>query len=76
LNSYSSVVPISRAANEPFALVCVYTFEPDFFFDLPAPTLSFLSAMGLIVCGVQQKQVLSLADKAKVDFIAKYVSLI
>jgi signal transduction histidine kinase len=26
--------------------------------------------MGLILCGVQQKQVLSLADKAKVDFIA------
>ncbi|PVF92733.1 hypothetical protein CPB86DRAFT_819388 [Serendipita vermifera] len=65
-----AVVPISRAASEPFALVCVYTYETDFYFDLPTPMLSFLSAMGLIICGVQQKQVLSLADKAKVDFIA------
>lgn len=64
-------MPVLRGGGEPFALVCVYSLNPYFIFDLPGPALSFLSALGLVLCSVQQKQVLSLADKAKVDFIAK-----
>ncbi|KAG8799610.1 His Kinase A domain containing protein [Serendipita sp. 399] len=62
---------VTAAADEPFALLCVYTTQADYDFQIPGPVLSFLSAMGLVLCTVRQKQVLSLADKAKIDFIAK-----
>ncbi|CCA73502.1 hypothetical protein PIIN_07455 [Serendipita indica DSM 11827] len=68
--SAAAIAPISRSANEPFAVICIYTLEPNFTLLLPGPTLSFLAAMGLVLCTVRQKQVLSQADKAKVDFIA------
>jgi signal transduction histidine kinase len=63
-------VPISKGKSEPFALICIYALRPDYHFQLPDATLSFLRSLGLVFCSVQQKQVLSLADKAKVDFIA------
>jgi len=64
-------VPVSRAPNQPFALICVYTLRGGFHFRLPKQTLSFLRILGLVLCSVQQKQALSQVDKAKVNFIAK-----
>ncbi|KAG8756805.1 His Kinase A domain containing protein [Serendipita sp. 396] len=66
----AAAIPVFRKTDEPFALLCVYTMQPDYDFQIPGPVLSFLSAMGLVLCTVRQKQVLSLADKAKIDFIA------
>jgi hypothetical protein len=67
---YAAVL-ISRGTDRPFAVICVYTTEPAYGFELPRPLLTHLRAMGSILCTIQEKQVLSLADKAKVDFIAK-----
>lgn len=69
-DSSLSAVPISRSEQEHFAFICVYTLKSGYYFTLPDPTISFIRAMGLILCNVQQKAVLNLADKAKVDFIA------
>lgn len=66
-----SAVLIFRGAGRPFAVICVYTTQPSFAFEIPDSLLTYLRAMGSILCTIQQKQVLSLADKAKVDFIAK-----
>lgn len=51
-------------------MICIYTLKSEYYFPLLDPTLSFLRSMGLVLCSVQQRTVLSLADKAKVDFIA------
>ena len=68
---FFTAVLILAAADRPFAIVCVYTTQPNFAFEIPDSLLTYLRAMGSILCTIQEKQVLSLADKAKVDFIAK-----
>ncbi|KAG8830211.1 His Kinase A domain containing protein [Serendipita sp. 399] len=61
---------INRGSDEPFMVIIAYSSKECPPFVSTIAVMAYLRAMGTIVCTVQEKQTLSLADKAKIDFIA------
>lgn len=65
--AFAMIVPVFNVDRNPFALVCAYTCQREF---LEGYELKYLRAIGLIILSAALKRRLTLADKAKANFIS------